>query len=257
MKRNRGYNSKPLTFNRYAAIASASVAKESNTIHGILEVDITEPRRLINEHFQQTGEKLSLTAYIVKCLGQTISENPQLNSFIKGKNQIILDDVTICVLIEREINGEKIPEPMGIKAVQTKSYKQVNDEIREAQNIKEDRLGSLSGMTWIRFIPNFLIRTFIRIANHNIRLAKQYGKVSVTAIGMFSKDAVWFIPLGGATVLVTVGGINEKVVKIEGQFVSREHLCLTVSFDHNLVDGAPAARFIRQFTDIIKNGNLI
>ena len=74
MKRNRGYNSKPLTFNRYAAIASASVAKQSNTIHGILEVDITEPRRLINKHFQQTGEKLSLTAYIVKCLGQTISE---------------------------------------------------------------------------------------------------------------------------------------------------------------------------------------
>lgn len=33
--------------------------------------------------------------------------------------------------------------------------------------------------------------------------------------------------------------------------------CLTASFDHNIVDGAPAARFMKKFTDTIKEGNVI
>ena len=79
-----------------------------------MEIDITESRRLMNEHFKRTGEKLSLTAYVVTCLGQVIKENPKLNSFHKGRKQIILDDITFNVFIEREINGEKVPEHHSI-----------------------------------------------------------------------------------------------------------------------------------------------
>ncbi|MFO8234942.1 MAG: 2-oxo acid dehydrogenase subunit E2 [Bacteroidales bacterium] len=39
----------------------------------------------------------------------------------------------------------------------------------------------------------------------------------------------------------TVGSISKKVVETDKQFVSREHLCLTVSFDHDIVDGASAS----------------
>ena len=85
----------------------------------------------------------------------------------------------------------------------------------------------------------------------------RYGKVAVTAVGMFSKEAVWFIPHGSATVLITVGSISQKVVEIEGQFVSREHLCLTASFDHSIVDGAPASRFMNQFVETIKSGEIL
>lgn len=74
---------------------------------------------------------------------------------------------------------------------------------------------------------------------------------------MFNKDAAWFIPHGTKTVLITVGGFSEKVVEIEGNPVSREHLCLTVSFDHNIVDGAPAAQFMTQFADLIKSDTIL
>lgn len=257
MKNKKGYKSIPLGFNRRVVIASVSVTKEKNAIHSLTEVDITEPRRLIKEHFDRTGEKLSLTAYIVTCLAQVIKENPKMNSFIKGKRLIILDDVTVSVLIEREIVGEKVPEPIGIKQAQLKTFLQIHNEIREAKKQQNDKLGSLSGLIWIRMIPNFLLKTFVRIADKNINMAKRYGKVAITSVGMFSKEAVWFIPHGSATVLVTVGSINKKVIEIEGQFVSREHLCLTFSFDHNIVDGAPASRFINQLAETIKSGDLI
>ena len=257
MKSKNGYKSLPLSFNRKAVIASASVTKEKNTIHSFTEIDITEPRRIMKEHLDKTGEKLSLTAYIVTCLAHVIKDHPLLNSFIKGKRLLILDDVTISVLIEREILGEKVPEPIGIKQAQQKTYQQINNEIKEAKNQQSDKLGSLSSQTWIRLIPNFLLKTFIRIADKNVYMAKLYGKVAVTAVGMFSKEAVWFIPHGSATVLVTVGSISKKVVEIDGHFVSREHLCLTVSFDHNIVDGAPASRFMNQLIETVKGGNLL
>jgi len=257
MKSKHGYQSSLLSFNRRAVIASATVTKEKNAIHGFTEVDITVPRQLIKSHFERTGEKLSLTAYIVTCLAQVIKKYPELNSFIKGRRHILLDDVTISVLIEREISGEKVPEPFGIKGAQEKTYHQIHNEIREAKKLQSDRLGSLSGQTWIRLIPGFLLRTFIRMADRNIYMAKRYGKIAVTAIGMFSKEPVWFIPHGTATVLITVGSISKKVVEIDGQFESREHLCLTASFDHNIIDGAPASRFMNEFIETIKSGKII
>jgi pyruvate/2-oxoglutarate dehydrogenase complex dihydrolipoamide acyltransferase (E2) component len=257
MKHSKGYSSIPLSFNRRAVIASASVTREKNAIHSFAEIDISEPRRLMQEHFDKTGEKLSLTAYIVTCLAQTIKDHPQLNSFIKGRRLITLDDVTISVLIERDIAGERVPEPIGIRATQEKSFDEIHKAIRTAKIQAGDKLGSLSGISWFQLIPAFLLKTFIRMADKNIRMGKKYGKVAVTSIGMFSKEAVWFIPHGSATVLITVGSISHKVIDIEGRFESREHLCLTASFDHNIVDGAPASRFMNQFIETIKSGRLL
>lgn len=247
----------PLSFNRRAVIASASVTREKNAIHSFSEVDITIPRQLIAEHFENTGEKLSFTAYIVTCLARVIKEHLQLNSFIKGRKLVVLKDVTISVLIERELEGEKVPEPVGIKQAQLKSFLQIQQEIRDAKKQKGDKLGSLSDQTWIRLIPNFLFKTFVRLADRNLKMAVRYGKVAVTAVGMFSKEPIWFIPHGSATVLITVGSISQKVVEMEGQFVSREHLCLTASFDHNIVDGAPASRFMTQFIETVKSGEIL
>jgi pyruvate/2-oxoglutarate dehydrogenase complex dihydrolipoamide acyltransferase (E2) component len=254
---NKGYKSIPLSFNRRAVIASASVTKEKNAIHSITEIDITEPRRLMKEHFERTGEKLSLTAYIVTCLATVLKEHPQLNSFIKRRKLYILDDVTVSILIERDITGEKVPEPIGISKAQEKTFREIQNEIREAKNKKSDKLGSLTNSTWVKLIPVFLLKTFIRIADKNITMAIRYGKVSVTSVGMFSKEPVWFIPHGTATVLLTVGSIIDRVIQIDGNFVKREHLCLTVSFDHNIVDGAPASRFMNQLIETIKSGSLL
>lgn len=257
MNQKAGYKVIPLTFNRRAVIASATVTKEKNTFHCITEVDISVPRRFINEFFQQTGIKLSLTAYIVTCLARVIKDHPLLNSFIKGNKQIIFDDVTVSVLVEREIKGEKVPEPVAISNAQTKTYLQINNEIRTAQNQEGQQLGNLSKMTWIRFIPGFLLRTFIRIADRNIKMGNRYGKVAVTAVGMFNKGSIWFIPHGSATVVITVGGINNKLVKEGDQIIEKEHLCLTASFNHDIVDGAPASRFMNQFIETIKSGRFL
>jgi len=251
------YNKLPLSFGRKMVAASASVTKEKNIIHSMAEVDISIPRLLIKEYNEKTGIKLSFTAYIITCLAKTMSKYPQFNSFVKGRNIVLLDDVTISVLIEREIAGESVPEPIGILQAHKKTYLQIHEEIREAQKEKKNELENLSGKKWLHLIPSFILILLIRIADKNIHMAKKYGKIAVTAIGMHCKEPIWFIPHGSATVLLTIGSINKKVIELDNQFVSREHLCLTVSFDHDIVDGAPAARFMNNLINEIKCGENI
>ena len=53
---------------------------------------------------------------------------------------------------------------------------------------------------------------------------------------------------------MTVGGIGEKPGVVDGQIAIREYLSLTVSFDHNMIDGAQAARFTERLKELIESG---
>ena len=255
-KQKKGYRSVPLSAARRMLMAAVD-CNTKNAIHCITEIDVSQPLKLIREHAEYSGEKLSFTAYIVKCFAQAIEEHPEMNAFIKGRKLIVLDDINISVMVERDLGPEKIPEPVGIQKIQDKSLGQVHREIRHAQNVKGARQGELTGSTWINRIPRFLMRSFIRIADKNIYMARRYGKIAVTAVGMFSDSPMWFIPHGTATVMLTVGSINSKIVKEGDEFISREFLCITASFDHKVIDGAPAARFMNTLTEIMREGDLV
>jgi len=62
--------------------------------------------------------------------------------------------------------------------------------------------------------------------------------------------AVGIVPLH--TLGLTLGGIVERAAVESGQLVTRELLDLTVSVDHDVVDGAPAARFVRGLREAIE-----
>jgi pyruvate/2-oxoglutarate dehydrogenase complex dihydrolipoamide acyltransferase (E2) component len=249
MDKGKGYRVEAFSDNRQMVAAAAAVNAEKHTIHLITEADITEPRRLIAEHRERTGERLSLTGYVVACLARTFDAFPKFNSFRQGRRLIVLDDLTISVLFERDIDGESVPEPVGIQSANHRTLRQINDELRAAQQRAGERLGAATGFAWIRFIPGFLLRTFIRLASRNIGMQKRFGVVGVTAIGMFGSGALWAVPLTSATVTVAVGAIARRTALVDGALQDREHLCLTVSFDHDIVDGAPAARFTSRFTE--------
>jgi len=255
MSEGRGYKVEPFGANRRMVAASSAVSRQKNTIHLTTEADVTEPRRLILEHRERTGERLSLTGYVVVCLARTLDEFRHFNSFRKRGRLIVLDDCTVNVLFEREIEGEKVPEAVGIKAVNRKSYRQVNDDLRAAQQHQGQPLGSAAGMAWVRLIPRFLLRTFVRLASRNIAMQKRFGVVGVTAVGMFGAGPMWLVPLTNATVTVAVGAIARRAALVDGRLLEREHLCLTVSFDHDIVDGAPAARFATRFVELLSSGD--
>jgi pyruvate/2-oxoglutarate dehydrogenase complex dihydrolipoamide acyltransferase (E2) component len=89
----KNYKIVPFSMNRRMVAASASIGRERNNIHAITEVNITEVRRLIDEDRQKTGQRLSLTAYVVACLSRAVAEHPHINAFRRGGKLIQLNDV--------------------------------------------------------------------------------------------------------------------------------------------------------------------
>jgi len=78
----------------------------------------------------------------------------------------------------------------------------------------------------------------------------------VTAVGMFGKGGGWgfgFLPMH--TLGITLGGIAEKPAVVDRQVVPRELLSVTISVDHDIVDGAPAARFAQRFKELVESGH--
>lgn len=62
---------------------------------------------------------------------------------------------------------------------------------------------------------------------------------------MFGSGAGWAISVPNHTLQLTLGGVTEKVGVVRHQPAVREYMSVTMSFDHDLVDGAPAARFVQ------------
>lgn len=81
------------------------------------------------------------------------------------------------------------------------------------------------------------------------------GTVAVTSAGMFGTGGGWAVSPTNYTLQLTVGGIATKPDVIDGEISSWEYLNLTVTFDHDVVDGAPAARFVQRLKECIEEAH--
>jgi pyruvate/2-oxoglutarate dehydrogenase complex dihydrolipoamide acyltransferase (E2) component len=81
------------------------------------------------------------------------------------------------------------------------------------------------------------------------------GTVGVTAVGMFGEGhSGWGIFPVSQVLGLVVGSIGWKPAVVEGRIEPRQILHLTVMFDHDIIDGAPAARFTRRLVELIESG---
>lgn len=242
-------------YQRFAAAAYWSV-RHKPMIHGLLEVDVTGARAFLREHRARTGESLSFTAFLATCLAKAVDEHKAVQALRQGGKQLVLfEDVDICTRIEREVAGQKYVIPYIIRAANRKTFRELHDEIRAAQVTDV-----LPALTRLRFLPTVLYRPFVWaftvIGRRRPQLWKAtMGTVGITSVGMFGDGAGWGIPIMPPTALmVTVGGIGEKPVIVDGHSAVRELLSLTISVDHEIVDGAPAARFTQRLKELIESG---
>lgn len=76
--------------------------------------------------------------------------------------------------------------------------------------------------------------------------ALQGGSFTITNLGMYNIDAFTPIINLPQCAILGVGRIVEKPAVYQGQIVPRHLVALSLTFDHRIVDGAPAARFLDQ-----------
>ncbi len=79
------------------------------------------------------------------------------------------------------------------------------------------------------------------------------GTFTVTNLGGFGIDAFTPILHAPQTAILGIGRVQRRPVVVGEQIVPREQVTLSLTFDHRVVDGAPAARFLQTLSQMIEN----
>ena len=255
MKTKHPYQLKKIPNIRRFAVDAGHLSRRRHIIHALLEVDVTVPRQNIREYKIRQSDGLSFTAYLIHCLGAAIQSNPQVHAYRDWRNRLVIfDDININTMVETTLEGHQVPMPYIFEAINRKSLLQIQQEIRSASTSPHSTAAA-PFMRRFLALPGFLRRVFYWFVMRNPTAFRSYSSpVMVTSVGMFGKGGGWGVPAANFTLTVTVGGITEKPRVIEKEIKIREVLDLTISLDHDIVDGAPMARFADYFRQLLENG---
>ena len=237
------FETRPFLKIRHAYGDLLAAARSKDIIHGLIEVDVTDARRVI-DHRRESGEDISFTAYLLYVIGRAVDEDRSLHAYRRRNRLVVFDEVDANTQIEAAVDGQPVVKSIIVRAINRKTVAALTAEIRAEQDPTplSDRRYRW-GLAYLS-LPRPVRRLFWRILLRRPDLFKLLGgTIAVSSVGMFGPAGGWGIPVSPATLSITIGGLATKPRYVDGSLQARELLDLTISVDHAIVDGAPAARF--------------
>ena len=183
------------------------------------EVDITEMdqfRSSLKDLY--TGQKISVTplAFIMRAMVNALKAYPNFNTSLDPENGKVIYKKYIHI-------GVAVDTPHGLM-------------VPKIRNV--DRLG-------VKEISQQL-RTTSKLCKELKIDKKEFfgGSMTISSLGGIG-GVTFFTPIINPpeVSILGVGKSYDKVVKLEGQLVTRKILPISLSYDHRIIDGAEAARF--------------
>jgi pyruvate dehydrogenase E2 component (dihydrolipoamide acetyltransferase) len=169
------------------------------------------------------------TDLIVKLTGVALKEHPMLNAYWKpgegdsGAEKIVIpNQVHIAVAVDTE-TGLLVPV---IRDIPAKSIQQIAEESRKLADKARPR----------ELRPDEL----------------QGGTFTITNLGTYGIDAFTPIINLPQCAILGVGRITSKPAVWNDQVVPRKMMALSLTFDHRVVDGGPAARFLNTVREYVE-----
>ncbi|MBM3235268.1 2-oxo acid dehydrogenase subunit E2 [Candidatus Poribacteria bacterium] len=197
------------------------------------EVDVTSLvaiRQRLNEKSESTGilpclrggqGGVSFTDLLVKIVALALRKHPMLNSTLSEDGIHLLEQINIGVAIALD-EGLIVPV---VRDADKKGLSEISKEMEEM--VQKARNKSLT--------PE----------------AVHGGTFTLTNLGMFGVDTFTPIINPPQCAILGVGRLVQKPVVINNEIVIRSMMGLSLSFDHRIVDGAPAAKFLQTIAQLI------
>ena len=200
----------------------------SVTLH--TEVDATafvELRGMLNDKLQAREVSITYTDLLVKVVANALGEHPRLNATLTDEGIHLLSEINIGVAVALE-DGLVVPV------------------VRDAD---KERLSEISTQ----------VKSFAERARGNQLTPGelQGGTFTITNLGNFGIDAFTPIINPPESAILGVGRILKKPVVHDDEIVIRSMLTLSLTFDHRVVDGAPAAQFLQTVSGYIQDPYLL
>lgn len=186
--RRRGQVTRPFPPSRRLVTAAVRAGRRIVPMHGLLEVDITEARRLLAE----ASPPSSLTAFVIASVGRAAAKHPEVHAYRDWRGRLVTHrHVDVQTLVE-------IPTPEGpfglVHVVRDADIRGVADITAELQAVKREPATTTSGRMLTHLAPVggripglYAVMFALMSRSRRVRLAT--GTVQVTAVGMFADGA--------------------------------------------------------------------
>ena len=186
-------------------------------------------KRLSKKSEAEGRAPITITAFLMKTLAAALKKFPQLNSSVDlATDEIIYKQyVHIGVAVDTD-RGLLVPV---IRDVDQKDIYQIADEIGQAAEKARNRKLSLDDM--------------------------QGGSITISNLGSLGGGAFTPIVNWPEVAILGVARARTEPVYIDGEFVARFLMPLTLSYDHRVIDGADGVRILRWIVEAIEQPALI
>jgi pyruvate/2-oxoglutarate dehydrogenase complex dihydrolipoamide acyltransferase (E2) component len=256
-----GYRIQKFPRSRIATIDVCALSQSKHHVTGFIEIDVSDARDKIKRYKREKG-RISFTAWLVKAISLTVREHDSVAAYLVGSRRIaIFDDINVSIIVEKRVNNQRVPIPLVIEKADKKSIESITKQITDAQNevLTEQDIVIQARSTRMEqiyyLLPSFARRMAWRfMMKRPSFLFGKMGNVAITSLGMMGNINGWFIPKTIHPVCFGIGSIIKKPVVVGDSVQIREMLNITVLVDHDVIDGAPIARFINDLTKNIRDG---
>ncbi|MDT8298738.1 MAG: dihydrolipoamide acetyltransferase family protein [Spirochaetaceae bacterium] len=202
-----------------------SLDTAAQAVHRI-EVDMSEAVRLRTK-LKPTEVSVSFNDIVMKSVARALLAHPRMNSRLTDEGILELGAVNVGMAVAVD-DGLLVPV---IRNTDLLTLNQIHGESRRLAEAA--RSGTLAPED------------------------TQGGTFSVSNLGMFELDSFTAIINRPESGILAVGAIKERAVVVDGAVVPRPMCGLSLTYDHRVIDGAPAAGFLREVKDLLENPYLL
>ena len=249
---------------RVGTLDIGQLALRKHHIAGLLELDVTRALAEVRKQRSQ-GDGLSFFAWMVKTIASAIADNRCVHAQQgRGHSTVVFEDVDLSVMVEKVVEGERVPLPLLIRRANEKKAQEIHAEIQAAQrqevrdesdHVLTDSGPSRAAMRLYYALPQWLRLRALRWAMKSPHRRKaMMGTAIITSVGAPGHLPGWIIPKSVHNLCFALGSIAKKPWVVANRIEIRDILHLTVLFDHDVVDGMPAARFVAALAARIQRG---
>ena len=238
--RERGVVVRPFPSSRRLVTAAVRAGRRIVPMHGLFDVDVTTARRLL----AWSDPPLSMTAFVVASLGRVAAAHPQVHAYRDWRGRLIEHrHVDVQTLIEVPTEHGPFGLVHVVRDADIRGVAEISAELRAV------KAGTAGGHLLDTVAPALgripgLYRAMYAAMSRSRRVRLATGTAQVTAVGMFGGGGGFAIaPPTLASLVIVVGGLSRRPRAVGDRVEIRDVLDLTVTVDHNVVDGAPATRF--------------
>lgn len=252
-----------LSFERRIVAESLNALPAGHNFMALLELDVTSMRAALRD-LRRGGSSASLFACLVKTFAITLSQFPELNA-IPGRRKIVeFKEIDVSLPVEFATDGDRFPRQIVIRDAASRSLEEIADEITRARvSFEQSRVaGEVDAadrrmMRLALWIPGFVRRALIRSLTRDPFVVKRRsGTTFVTSVSSSATGDGFVVPYmaGPKAVSLAIGPVTRRAKVLGDEIAIRQCASVTLTFNHDLVDGAPAARFAARFRKAVEGG---